>query len=81
MTADSMSAAAVRKCVFALRSMLDAAIADQRLAVNPAANVPLPTEHAAEQRFLDQEQSPHPCRPDHPEVSARPAASQGQAVC
>jgi site-specific recombinase XerC len=56
MTADGMSAAAIRKCVFALRSILDAAIADQRLAVNPAANVPLPVEHAAEQRYLDREQ-------------------------
>jgi hypothetical protein len=56
MTADGMSAAAVRKCVFALRGMLDAAVADQRLVVNPAANVPLPAEHAAEQRFLDHEQ-------------------------
>jgi integrase len=56
MTADGMSAAAVRKSVFALRSMLDAAVADQRLVVNPAANVPLPAEDAAEQRYLDQEQ-------------------------
>ena len=56
MTKDGMSAAVVRKCVFTLRSMLDAAVADQRLAVNPAGNVPLPTEHAAEQRYLDGEQ-------------------------
>ena len=42
--------------VFALRSMLDAAVADQRLAVNPAANIPLPVERAAEQRYLDREQ-------------------------
>jgi integrase len=56
MTSAGMSAAAIRKCVSALRSMLDAAVADQRLAVNPAANAPLPTEHAAEQRFLDREQ-------------------------
>lgn len=56
MTKDGMSAAAVRKCVFALRSMLDAAIADQRLAVNPAAKVPLPTERAKEQRYLDRDQ-------------------------
>jgi integrase len=56
MTTAGMSAAAIRKCVSALRSMLDAAVADQRLAVNPAVNVPLPTEHAAEQRYLDREQ-------------------------
>jgi integrase len=36
--------------------MLDAAIADRRLAVNPAANVPLPAERAAEQRYLDRDQ-------------------------
>jgi integrase len=36
--------------------MLGAAVADQRLAVNPALNVPLPTEHAEEQRYLDHEQ-------------------------
>lgn len=56
MTADGMSAAAIRKCVFALRNMLDAAVADQRLAVTPGANVPLPAERAAEQRYLDREQ-------------------------
>jgi integrase len=52
-----MSAAAVRKSVFALRAMLDAAVADQRLAVNPAASVPLPAERATEQRYLDREQA------------------------
>jgi integrase len=56
MRKDGMSAAAVRKSVFALRAMLDAAVADRRLAVNPAANVPLPAERAAEQRYLDREQ-------------------------
>jgi integrase len=56
MSKDGMSAAAVRKSVFALRAMLDAAVADQRLAVNPAINIPLPTERAAEQRYLDREQ-------------------------
>jgi hypothetical protein len=56
MTKDGMSAAAVRESVFALRAMLDAAVADQRLAVNPAANIPLPVERAAEQRYLDREQ-------------------------
>jgi integrase len=56
MQKDGVGAAGVRKSVFALRAMLDAAVADQRLAVNPAANVPLPAEHAAEQRYLDREQ-------------------------
>lgn len=56
MTDDGMSAASVRKSLFALRQMLDAAVADRRLSVNPAASVPLPAEHAAEQRFLTQAQ-------------------------
>jgi len=56
MSVTGMSAASVRKAAFALRQMLDAAVADRRLAVNPATNVPLPAEHADEQRFLTREQ-------------------------
>lgn len=51
-----LSAATVRKATFALRAALDAAVADRRLAVNPAANVPLPAEKAAEQKFLSREE-------------------------
>lgn len=51
-----MSPASVRKAAFALRQMLDAAMVDRRLAVNPAASVPLPAEHAEEQQFLTPEQ-------------------------
>ncbi|MGJ9414222.1 tyrosine-type recombinase/integrase [Aeromicrobium sp. CF4.19] len=51
-----LSAASTRKATFALRSALDAAVADRRLSVNPAANVPLPSERAAEQRFLSREE-------------------------
>lgn len=52
MSADGMSAASTRKAVFALRQMLDAAVADRRLSVNPAHAVPLPAERQVEQRFL-----------------------------
>jgi integrase len=52
MTSDGMSAASARKAVFALRGMLDAAVADRRLSVNPATSVPLPAERHVEQRFL-----------------------------
>lgn len=52
----ALSAATVRKATFALRSALDAAVADRRLSVNPAANVPLPSEKAPEQRFLTREE-------------------------
>lgn len=51
-----LSAASVRKAAFALRSALDAAVADRRLSANPAQSVPLPAERAAEQRFLSREQ-------------------------
>lgn len=51
-----LSASTTRKCVFALRQMLDAAIADRRLTVNPALSVPLPTERSKEQRFLDRDE-------------------------
>ena len=49
-----LSAATVRKAVFALRQCLAAAIADRRLAINPAMNVPLPSERAKPPQFLAQ---------------------------
>lgn len=51
-----LSASTTRKCVFALRQMLDAAIADRRLTVNPALSVPLPAERSKEQQFLDRDE-------------------------
>lgn len=57
MTDEGVGATTVRKSVFALRQMLDAAIADRRLAVNPAANVPVPAEKTTEQRFLSREEA------------------------
>jgi site-specific recombinase XerC len=54
MLAAGLSAATVRKAVFALRQCLAAAIADRRLAVNPATDVPLPTERARPPGFLSQ---------------------------
>lgn len=53
---EGMSASSVRKAVFALRRILAAAVADRRLAVNPAQDVPLPAEHSGEQRFLTAEE-------------------------
>jgi integrase len=44
----------IRKAVFALRQCLDAAIADNRLGVNPAISVPLPSEPLKPPRFLSQ---------------------------
>jgi integrase len=49
-----LSPATVRKAVFALRQCLDAAIADNRLAMNPAIRVPLPSERLKPPRFLSQ---------------------------
>jgi integrase len=54
MLAARLSAATVRKAVFALRRCLAAAIADRRLAINPATDVPLPSERAKAPRFLSQ---------------------------
>lgn len=54
MLADGLSAATTRKAVFALRQCLEAAVADNRLTVNPAARVPLPSERAKPPRFLSQ---------------------------
>jgi len=48
------SAATARKAVFALRRCLAAAVADRRIMSNPAADVPLPSEHAKTPRFLSQ---------------------------
>ena len=42
MLAAELSAATVRKAVFALRQCLEAAAADNRLMVNPAERIPLP---------------------------------------
>lgn len=49
-----LSAATVRKAVFALRQCLEAAVADNRLILNPAASVPLPPERSKAPRFLSQ---------------------------
>lgn len=49
-----LSAATVRKAVFGLRQCLEAAVADDRLAHNPALQVPLPSERAKPARFLSQ---------------------------
>ena len=54
MLAAGLSAATVRKAVFALRQCLAAAIADRRLAINAATDVPLPSERAKPPRFLSQ---------------------------
>lgn len=54
MLAGGLSAASVRKAVFALRRCLAAAVADRRLVANPAADVPLPAETAKTPRFLSQ---------------------------
>lgn len=49
-----LSPASVRKAVFALRQCLAAATADNRLVLNPAENVPLPSEQLKLPRFLSQ---------------------------
>jgi integrase len=48
------SPATVRKAVFALRKCLSAAVADYRIAYNPALEVPLPAERMKQPRFLSQ---------------------------
>ena len=50
MLAASLSPSTIRKAVFALRQCLDAAIADNRIAINPAISVPLPSEPLVEVR-------------------------------
>ncbi len=47
-----LSPTTVRKAYFALNDLLRAAVADGRIAVNPARDVPLPAERRGEQRFL-----------------------------
>ncbi len=49
-----LSAATTRKAVFALRQCLAAAIADERIKINPASAVPLPTERQKPPRYLSQ---------------------------
>lgn len=46
----------VRKAVFALRQCLSAAVADGRLLMNPALDVPLPSERLKPPRFLSQDE-------------------------
>ncbi len=57
MLASGLSAATVRKAVFALRQCLSAAIADRRLAINPAIDVPLPSERSKQPRYLTRARS------------------------
>ena len=51
---EGLSAATVRKAVFALRQCLAAAVADGRLTTNPADAIPLPTERPRPARYLSQ---------------------------
>ena len=51
-----LSPATVRKAVFALRQCLSAAVADGRLLMNPALDVPLPSERLKPPRFLSQDE-------------------------
>lgn len=53
MEAKGLSASTIRKAFFALRDMLQAAVADRRIAFNPCDHVPLPVEEHGDQRFLD----------------------------
>jgi integrase len=54
--ASGLSTSSIRKAALALRRILAAAVADRRLAVNPADDVPLPGETHGDQRFLSAEQ-------------------------
>lgn len=56
MIAAELSPATTRKAVFALRQALDAAVADRRLAVNPADRVPLPAQPQGQPRFASRDQ-------------------------
>jgi hypothetical protein len=65
-----LSAATTRKAVFALRQCLASAIADERIKINAASAVPLPTERQKLPRHLSQseverlvDQMPHQYRP------------------
>lgn len=53
METKGLSASTIRKAFFALRDMLQAAVADRRIAFNPCDHVPLPVEEHGDQRFLD----------------------------
>jgi integrase len=64
-----LSAATTRKAVFALRQCLASAIADERIKINAASAVPLPTERQKLPRYLSQseverlvDQMPHQYR-------------------
>jgi site-specific recombinase XerC len=54
MLAAGLSPFTIRKAVFALCQCLDAAIADNRIAINPAISVPLPSEPLKPPRFQSQ---------------------------
>jgi site-specific recombinase XerD len=54
MLGEGLSPATARKAVVALRQCLAAAMADNRLILNPADNVPLPAEQQKPPRFLSQ---------------------------
>lgn len=54
--ADGLSNATVRKHVFVLSGILEQAVVEQRLALNPCSGVALPPEHAREMRFLRPEE-------------------------
>jgi integrase len=54
--AEGRSASLVRQCFFAMKAMLDAAVADGRIAKNPAAGVKLPPIRKADKRYLSPQQ-------------------------
>ncbi len=54
MLADGCSPATARKAVFALRQCLAAAVEDERISMNPAMAVPLPSERQKPARYLSQ---------------------------
>ena len=43
--------------MFALRQCLDAAVADNRLVLNPASRIPLPSERMKPPRYLSQSEA------------------------
>lgn len=56
MLGQGLSPTTARKAVFALRQCLSAAVADGRLMMNPALDVPLPSERLKSPRFLSQDE-------------------------
>ncbi|HEV2756831.1 MAG TPA: tyrosine-type recombinase/integrase [Actinomycetota bacterium] len=56
METSGLSASTIRKAFFALRDMLQAAVADRRIAFNPCDDVPLPAEPDYEPHYLDMAQ-------------------------